>query len=85
MVEYKLRGSFVCNKCRDECQSEQECETDCFPRKQRISCLGPYCDDPCERQQNESDLTLEQLIILTKFLGNELNKFLVRNDERPSS
>jgi hypothetical protein len=76
-VEYKLRHSFVCNRCRRDCIGESgECESD-YPRKQRIGCLGKHCDDPCELQQTESDLTLDHLIALSKYLGGKLNGLLV--------
>jgi len=78
-----LKGFFVCNWCRSQCPGSDECEDeiangDLFPRKQKIECLGEYCDRPCELQ-SDSTLETEQLIVLIKYLGNYLNTFLVRD------
>jgi hypothetical protein len=86
MDKLTLKGFFVCNKCRNDCHNGRDAEgvfgPDCcplayFPRKQRIGCLGPYCDTPCSLQSDESDLTLKQLIDLIYYLGNRLNGFLI--------
>lgn len=75
-----LREFFVCNHCRATCTNAPNCSEDLkgdlFPRKQFVECLGKHCDKPCELQQ-ESSLKIEQLIILVKYLGNELNKLLI--------
>ena len=79
MIAYKLRGSFICNNCLANCKTSDECINDIealYPRKQQIGCLGEFCDSPCELQK-ESDLTIEALVTLTKFLGGELNKYLL--------
>lgn len=84
-----LKGFFVCDKCRDECRNGEDevgvfgpdcCPEAYFPRKQRIGCLGVYCDTPCHRQISGSDLTMGQLINLVMYLGGELNGFLVKDD-----
>jgi hypothetical protein len=45
-----------------------------YPRKQLIGCLGKYCDEPCEYQTEESDLTIEHLIRLAQFMGTKLSE-----------
>jgi hypothetical protein len=81
-MKVKLREFFVCNACRATCSDSSQCMTDLqemFPRKQEIGCLGKFCDCPCDLQDlNSRDLTVEKLIPLVLFLGEELNKFLVR-------
>ena len=93
--EYKLKGSFICHKCRFICDggsyseiqkqlsgeikpTDDNYDPDLYPRKQIITCLGPYCDDPCQFQKLETDLTLEQAITLIKWMGNKLNKLLIK-------
>lgn len=87
-MEYKLRNSFVCNNCRRTCQGTcsqeleeilngQRIDDELYPRKQLIGCLGPYCDEPCEFQKEETDLTLEQTIKLIKYFGQRLNDLLI--------
>jgi hypothetical protein len=87
-----LKGFFVCEKCRDECLNKEDefgvagpdrCPVAYFPRKQRIGCLGHYCDTPCYRQISGSDLTMEQLINLVYYLGKELNKVVITEIEEP--
>lgn len=82
-----IKGFFVCDKCRSSCHDgcdevglygPNSCVFAYFPRKQHIKCLGPYCDSPCNLQQTESDLTLEQLLRLVRFLTAELNKHLLK-------
>ena len=81
-----LKGFFVCDMCRQSCKDgcddvglygPNSCVFAYHPRKQFINCLGPYCDIPCKLQRKESDLTIEQLIKLTMFLTDELNKVLI--------
>lgn len=81
-----LKGFFVCDKCRSLCKDgcdsvglygPNSCVFAYYPRKQFIKCLGPYCDTPCKLKQKESDLTIDQLIKLTMFLTDELNKVLI--------
>ena len=84
-----MRGFFVCDNCRtfcngtcstelEEIKSGLRIDNELYPRKQLITCLGKYCDTPCELQKNESDLTLEQCIILIEYLGERLNKELIK-------
>ena len=82
----KLKGFFVCNRCRNNCANgcdeigpfgPDNCVGAYYPRKQRVTCLGKYCDDPCEYQE-ESDLTMEQLVVLVKYLTVEINKHLIK-------
>jgi hypothetical protein len=51
-----------------------------YPRKQEIGCLGEHCDDPCDLQQSFSELTVEHLVPAVKYLGTELNKFIIKDD-----
>lgn len=82
IMKLKLRQCFVCNNCRTNCPSGEQCteETDTilYPRKQRVECLGEWCDQPCELKQ-PSDLTMAQLVTLVKYLGTELNGHLIKS------
>lgn len=83
MVECTLKGFFVCNRCRLECDGSDDCMNDLeelHPRKQEIGCLGGYCDDPCDLKQDHSELTVQHLIPLVKYLGNRLNTFLIKDE-----
>ncbi|MCL2312220.1 MAG: hypothetical protein FWC41_07015 [Firmicutes bacterium] len=82
-MKYILRGSFVCDNCRKNCEStcSQELneiyhgiriDDELYPRKQLIGCLGEYCDEPCFLRKEKSDLTIEQCINLIKYMGNKL-------------
>jgi len=84
MIEWKLRGHFVCNNCVETCgncipelttiKNGGEIEDkNLYPRKQLIGCLGKYCDDPCKLQKEQSDLTIEHLIKLCTWMGKKLN------------
>lgn len=94
-MEYKLRGSFVCNKyrflCEGNCDEEikkqlsgdikpgdPDFDPYLYPRKQSITCLGKYCDQPCQYQKAETDLTLDKAIILIKYFGQRLNDLLIK-------
>lgn len=83
-----LKGFFVCDKCRELCQDGADevglygpnsCVFAYFPRKQRVACLGPYCDCPCALQKPDSDLTMDQLIRLVVYLARELNQQLLKD------
>lgn len=89
--EYKLRGSFVCNNCRATCKGTCSKELidiqngickddDLYPRKQLIGCLGPYCDEPCELQKKDTDLTIDQCINLIKYFGYKLNNIIIKTN-----
>lgn len=67
-MEYKINGSFICDKCRNICKGgcheklsellngnlEHYIENnDLIGRKQIIHCLGKYCSSPCEFQREE--------------------------------
>jgi hypothetical protein len=84
-----LKGFFVCDKCRRDCRDgcdavglfgPQSCVFAYFPRKQRIGCLGPWCDVPCDLRKDASDLRMEQMVRLVKFLTVELNRYLIVNN-----
>lgn len=81
-----LKGFFVCNQCRATCSNGDDevgpfgpdrCPEAYHPRKQRLNCLGPYCDRPCALQEEVSDLTYDQLIALTLYLADYLDTFLI--------
>lgn len=85
-----LKGFFVCAQCRRDCRDgcdevglfgPNSCVFAYFPRKQRIGCLGPQCDLPCDLQKDVSDLQMEQMVRLVKFLTVELNKHITKNHE----
>lgn len=86
-MEFKIKDAFVCNFCREKCGGPCNQEildilngrkenNDLYPRKQIISCLGQYCDKPCELQKDKSDLTIDQCVLLIKYLGQKLNDVL---------
>jgi hypothetical protein len=81
MVDAKLRQFFVCNNCRTNCPSGEQCMSDMdtvlYPRKQVVECLGEWCDDPCNLRKEQGDLKVEQLVTLVKYLGTELNKRMI--------
>jgi hypothetical protein len=67
-MEYKINGSFICDRCRTKCSggcheklmalikgdlSHYEENKDLLGRKQIIHCLGKYCGHPCELQREE--------------------------------
>jgi len=86
MDKLSLRGFFVCNKCRSNCFDGKdeigpfgpnECPKEYFPRKQEIGCLGQLCDNPCELQVPESDVSTQQYINLIMYLGKQLNELII--------
>ena len=86
MSANNIKGFFVCNRCRETCKDglddvgpygPNSCVKAYYPRKQYIKCLGSYCDSPCGFREKISDVTVEQLINLVKFLTIELNKHLI--------
>ena len=83
----KLRETVVCNNCRINCKGN--CSEvlrnpnhpeyiDLVGRKHLINCLGKYCDEPCDLQLEETDITMEILIEKVLYLGNKLNEFLIK-------
>ena len=60
---------------------DYEDNKDLIGRKQIISCLGPYCDEPCELQldgytpYNEED-GITPLIGAINYLGNKVNELI---------
>ena len=86
MSKLTLKGFFVCHRCRSSCSNGEDgvgpygpdrCPEAYFPRKQRIGCLGPWCDTPCHLQTEDSDLSQKHLIDLVMYLGTELNRHLI--------
>ena len=66
--EYKINGSFICDRCRNICEgtcheklmailngdlSHYEENKDLIGRKQIIHCLGKYCNNPCKFQRED--------------------------------
>ena len=94
--DYNPRGLFICENCRNickgtcheemlECFKEGKMPKDdpyFFPRKQIITCLGPFCKSPCKYQQKETDLTIEQAMNIIKFFAWRLDKELKGKKER---
>lgn len=91
-MDYSLNGSFVCEKCRKICGGPcdaqlQEIEKgiiteenmDLVGRKQRIKCLGKWCEHPCEYQDltQYADVDLTPFVNLIKYLGNKCNSLLI--------
>lgn len=67
-MEYKINGSFICDRCRNICDgtcheklsellngnlTHYEENKDLIGRKQIIHCLGKYCDTPCKYQRKD--------------------------------
>ena len=67
-MEYKINGSFICDRCRTKCSggcheklmalkngdiTHYNEDKDLLGRKQIVHCLGPYCDSPCELQRDK--------------------------------
>jgi hypothetical protein len=68
MVEYKINGSFICDRCREICKggcheklmelysgdiTNYKENKDLLGRKQIIHCLGKYCSNPCRLQRDK--------------------------------
>lgn len=85
VMNLKLRQCFVCNNCRTNCPSGPACTADLdtvlYPRKQYVDCLGEWCDQPCELRKEHSDLKMEQLVVLVRYLGTELNRHLIKSND----
>lgn len=88
--EFKLRDMFVCDFCRQICKGG--CNEDLVRlekgiiddtnrdligfRKQRIKCLGEFCDKPCELNQKEAILDSKILVNAIMYLGNKVNQLI---------
>ena len=86
----QLKGMFVCNRCRKSCKNGSDevgvygpdnCVEAYFPRKQKIACLGKYCEQPCELIQ-DSDLTFDALINAVKYLGDLVNHYIMKEQNK---
>jgi hypothetical protein len=55
---------------------------DIYPRKQPITCLGRFCDEPCKLRQEETDLDIETLVTLVKYLGTKCNDLIEEKHRR---
>ena len=82
-----LKGFFVCKLCRAICKDGSDevgpfgpnsCAPAYAPRKQVVDCLGIHCDRPCHLQQEESSLSIDQLVKLVVYLGNEVNMHIYK-------
>ena len=47
-------------------------------RKQRINCLGKYCDRPCKYQDLNAEVDIQALIDMIKYLGNKCEELIFR-------
>lgn len=47
-------------------------------RKQRINCLGKYCDRPCKYQDLNAEVDVQALIDMIKYLGNKCEELISR-------
>ena len=93
-MKYNNRGSFICERCRNICGGGchekltalmngvgNESDSDLIGRKQIIKCLGKYCQDPCEFQQEDytpykPEDGVKPLIDMINYLGNKVNELL---------
>ena len=97
MVDYMLSGSFICNRCRNLCKGPcdghiqevlaghiTEENKDLVGRKQRIVCLGKYCENPCSEQDltQYADVDLTPFLNLIKYLGNKCNELIEENNKK---
>lgn len=96
MKEFKIKDCFICEYCRNVCCGP--CDNDLQRleegivdnknkdlknhRKQRIKCLGVYCDVPCKLQNKNEVPDIQVLINTIKFLGTELNKRLTDDKKK---
>lgn len=93
MVKFSLKECFVCEFCRQICQGP--CDDDLARleqniiddknkdlvggRKQRVKCLGKYCDRPCQLQDLNAEVNPQILINVINYLGQRLNNYLTSN------
>lgn len=91
---FNIKGCFICNFCRNIC--EGKCDEDLKRlesgiiddknrdlengRKQRIDCLGKFCDQPCGLQDENATPEVETLIRTIKFLGEKCNELIKENE-----
>lgn len=94
--EFKIKDCFVCNFCREICKGG--CNEDLERleqgivdsknkdlqnnRKQRIKCLGKYCDAPCKLQDLSVEVDPQLLINTIKYLGTTLNELLIQKPKQ---
>ena len=95
-MEFKLKHAYICDFCRTKCGGS--CNEDlerlkrgivdksnadlANNRKQSIKCLGRFCDEPCELQDNNAEVDPQVLINTIMYLGNELNRTLTAQGEK---
>lgn len=65
-----------------------DCDMDLIGRKQIITCLGKYCQEPCEFQRQNYTPYIEEdgvkpLINLIDYLGNKVNELLAEKYTNP--
>ena len=49
-------------------------------RKQRIECLGKWCDKPCKQQDKDAVPSIDTLVNTIMFLGNNVNELIEENN-----
>ncbi len=96
-MDYSLNESFICNRCRNLCKGPcdglvQEImeghitaeNQDLVGRKQRIVCLGKYCENPCSEQDltQYSEVDLTPFLNLIKYLGNKCNELIEEKNKK---
>lgn len=89
-MKFKLKHAYICEFCRTKCGGS--CNEDlerlkrgivdksnadmANNRKQSIKCLGRYCDEPCELQDNNAEVDPQVFVNTIKYLGERLNTIL---------
>lgn len=91
---FKLKEMFLCNFCESICKGPciddlnrlrkgtiDEKNKDLIGnRKQRIKCLGRWCDKPCNLQEINAIPSTDVLVNTTLFLGKTVNKLIEENN-----
>ena len=76
MRRNSIRAGFICNHCRITCGNCTRDDYHDYPRKIDITCLGQYCDEPCEFQKEKTDVTLKMALDKVSYLTEIVNKLL---------
>ena len=81
---FTLKSNYICKYCKEVCKCCDEDisnlengvindnNRDIVERRQAISCLGKYCDQPCELQNLEEEVDKDTLVNTIMKLGERL-------------
>ena len=92
--QFKLKGCFLCNFCKEICKGpciddlerlnngivDEQNKDLLNNRKQRIECLGKWCDKPCKYQNKDAVPQVDILVNTIMFLGNKVNELIEENN-----